>query len=116
MASAKLPNGTPRQPRRPATSDEARESQLISLAVDVAEEQMRNGNASAQVITHYLKLGSSRERLEQTKIRHELELTQAKIDHLQSMQRMEEMYEGAISAFKSYTGEEEYEPDEEEWQ
>lgn len=93
-------------PRRPATTPEAREQQLISSAVDLAEKQIREGTASAQVITHYLKLGSSRERLEQQKISLENELLVVKREAMESAQRVEELYGQALAAMRSYSGEE----------
>ena len=92
----------PRQ--RPALSPEAREDQLIALAVDRAEQQLIDGTASAQVITHYLKLGSSRERLEKEKTASEVELLQAKADSIKSAKRVEELYEEALNAMKHYGG------------
>lgn len=102
--------------RRPAKTPQGRENQLIALAVDVAEEQLRKGTASAQVITHYLKLGSSREKLEQYKIEQENELLKAKREALESQARVEELYAEALTAMRSYSGqtvpqEEEYEFD-----
>lgn len=96
----------PRETRRmrPALSPEARENQLVSLAVDLAEEQLRNGTASAQVITHYLKLGSSREKLEKEKLALENELTKAKTEAAGSAKHIEELYEQAIVAMKKYSG------------
>jgi hypothetical protein len=79
---------------------------MIALAVDAAEDQMRNGTASAQVITHYLKLGSSRERLEQARIAQENELLAAKVEALASQARVEELYMEALNAMKSYAGHE----------
>lgn len=93
-------------PRRPATTPEAREQQLISSAVDLAEKQIREGSASAQVITHYLKLGSSRERLEQEKIGLENELLVVKREAMESAKRVEEMYSEALSAMRAYAGQE----------
>lgn len=90
--------------RRPATTPEARESQLISLAEKVAEQQMREGTASAQVITHYLKLGSTREQLEQQRLAGEVRLQEAKIEAMASGQRLEEMYLKAIDALRGYQG------------
>jgi hypothetical protein len=87
-----------------AKTPQGRENQLISLADRLAEKQLREGTASAQVITHYLKLGSSREKLEQTRIKYENELTQKKIENMASANRLEELMETAISAFKSYGG------------
>ncbi len=92
------------QKMRPALTPEARENQLIALAVDCAEEQLRNGTASSQVITHYLKLGSSREQLEKEKIALENELTKAKTEAVASAKRAEELYEAAIIAMRKYGG------------
>lgn len=89
---------------RPALTPEARENQMIALAVDLAEQQLREGTASSQVITHYLKLGSTREKLEHELKLKELELMDAKKDQLKSMQRSEELMEEAIKAFKNYNG------------
>lgn len=90
--------------KRPALTPEARENQLIAYAVDLAEKQLREGTASSQVITHYLKLGSSKERLEREKLERENELLRAKAESLQSAQRSEEVYEKALQAMRSYSG------------
>lgn len=91
--------------RRPATTPEGRENELVSMATDLAEEQIRSGTASSQVITHFLKLGSTRERLEQARLEGEVELAKAKIDAIESQGRIEELYQGAMNAMRSYTGE-----------
>ena len=88
--------------RPPASSIEEREDQLIALAVDLAEKQLREGTASAQVITHYLKLGSTREKMEKEIMREQKKLLEAKTDAIQSSQRMEELYANAIAAMQSY--------------
>lgn len=93
-----------RTPRKPATTPEGRENQLVSAAVDLAEQQIREGTASSQVITHFLKLGSTRERLEQQRLEHENELTRVKIDAIESQKRVEELYMEALSAMRSYAG------------
>ncbi len=90
--------------RRTATTEEGREAQMISYAVDLAEKQMLDGTASAQVITHYLKLASSRERLEQERIRQENMLLAARAENMASMGRVEEMYSEAMAAFRGYAG------------
>ena len=56
---AKQTTKSPKETRkiRPALSPEARENQLIDLAVNLAEQQLLDGTASSQVITHFLKLG-----------------------------------------------------------
>ena len=89
---------------RPAMSPEARENQMIAYAVDLAEKQLREGTASSQVITHYLKLGSSKERLEREKLERENELLRAKAESLQSAQRSEEVYREALKAMRTYSG------------
>lgn len=96
--------GTNRRPRRPATTLEGRENQLISLASDLAERQLVEGTASAQVITHFLKLASTREQLEQERLQRENLLLSAKIDQLASAKRIEELYETALNAMRTYTG------------
>lgn len=95
----------PRRPIRPATTVEGRENQMISLAESLAERQMREGTASAQVITHYLKLGSTREQLEQARIQHEIMLLSGKVEQINSGQRMEELYKEALGAMREYKGE-----------
>lgn len=94
-----------RRPHRPATTEEGRENQLISLASDLAERQLIDGTASSQVITHFLKLGTSREKLEQERIQRENLLLSAKVDQIQSAKRIEELYETALSAMRQYAGE-----------
>ena len=89
---------------RPALTPEARENQMISLAVDLAERQLQEGTASSQVITHYLKLGSTRERLEREKLEEENKLLKARTEQIQSMKRVEELYEEAIKAMRNYGG------------
>lgn len=90
--------------RRPATTPEARENQLIALAVDLAEKQLMEGTASSQVITHYLKLGSTKERIEKEILEKQKDLIEAKTDALKSAKRMEELYSNAIAAFQVYRG------------
>lgn len=89
---------------RPALTPEARENQLISLAVDLAEKQLREGTASSQVITHYLKLGSTKEKLEKEILMKQKELIEAKTQSLQSVKRIEELYKNALDAMRSYSG------------
>lgn len=90
--------------RRPAETPEGRENQLISLAVDLAEKQLISGTASAQVITWFLKLASSREGLEQERLKNENLLLSAKVDAMASSKNVEKLYEAALSAMRQYTG------------
>lgn len=89
----------------PARTPEERENQMIALAVDLAEKQLAEGTASSQVITHFLKLGSSKEKLEKDILEKQKELITAKTENLQSVKRMEGLWEEAISALRDYRGE-----------
>lgn len=89
---------------RPALTPEARENQLISLAVDLAEQQLRDGTASSQVISHYLKLGSTKASLEKEKLERENELLRAKTESIESAKRVEELYMNALNAMRDYSG------------
>ena len=93
-----------RRKRRPAHSEDGREKQLVSLAIDLAEKQLIEGTASSQVITHYLKLGSSREKLEQERLQNENDLLKSKVEQLASAKKVEELYAAALDAMRAYTG------------
>lgn len=86
----------------PSMTPEVREKQMISLAVNEAERRIRNGTASSQIICNYLKLANKREDIEREKLELEKKLVEAKIEALQSSQRIEELYSNAITAMKSY--------------
>ena len=79
-------------------------NQLISLAVDCAEEQLINRTASSQVITHFLKLATAKTELELEKLRKENALLEAKTETLHNAQRSDEMYKEALNAFRTYSG------------
>ena len=100
----KVPGTSSEKKIRPALTPEARENQMISLAIDLAERQLLEGTASSQVITHFLKLGSSREKLEQETMKKNQELIDAKKLQLESEKRMEDLYAGAIAAMRTYSG------------
>lgn len=89
---------------RPAMTPEARENQMIALAMDAAERQLLDGSASSQVITHFLKLGTERERLEREKLEKENELLRAKTEAIESGEEMKSLYEEAIKAMRNYAG------------
>jgi predicted lipid-binding transport protein (Tim44 family) len=106
MPARRIP--TPRDesvPRRPpATTPDGRENQLIAMAYDLAERQLLDGTASAQVITQFLKAGSARDRLERTKIQGDIELTKAKIQQIANVEKITELYTQAISSMRNYAG------------
>lgn len=103
MARAKK-DESKRRARKPATSPEDHEQQISADAYDLAHEQIQQGTASSQVITHFLKMGSMRERLERERIRHENELLRVKRDNIEAQTRIEELYVEAIGAMRSYRG------------
>lgn len=93
-----------------AQSVEERENQLIAAAVDLAEKQLMEGTASPSVITHFLKLASTKQQLEIEKLKSETDFLKAKAEAVQSSQRSEQLYEAAIAAMRKYSGaEEDYE-------
>ena len=94
----------------PAITPEGREDQMIAYAINLAEEQLRNGTASSQVITHYLKLGSMRERMEKKKLQEEIKLLEAKTEAIKADREKNDLYAQVIEAIRTYTphGSEEY--------
>lgn len=93
------------QPKHaPALTPEGREAQMIALATECAERQMREGTASSQVIVHYLRLGTQKNKLELEKLRKETELLGAKTQAIQSSEKIEALYQAAMDAMKSYSG------------
>ena len=93
-----------RRKLRTATTDEGRESQLISLTLDLAERQLQDGTASSQVMTHFLKAGSARERIEKERLKREVELLEAKVETLISTKHAAEIFSEALDAMRTYTG------------
>lgn len=104
-----LPNDeqlTTNLPTHAATSMEARENELISLAYDAAEKRIREGTATSQEIVHFLKLGSSTDRLQKELMESEMKLKDARIQSLESADHLEKIYSDAIEAMKRYSGHE----------
>lgn len=102
MARRRSENGNGRRP--PARTSEGRELELASKAYDLAEEQIEAGTASSQVITHFLKMGSTRERLEQERMGHEIELMEVKKQQIEGQKHIEELFVDAINAMRTYQG------------
>lgn len=99
---------------RPALTSEARENQMINLAIELAEKQLMEGTASSQVITHYLKLGTTKEKIEKEILERQKELITAKTEALRDAKKTEEMYQQAIAAMQRYSGNGGDEEDDEE--
>ena len=91
--------------RAPALTPEDREDQLVALAIDLAEKKLMDGTASNQIIAHYLRVGSTKERLEKEKLQKENDLLRAKTESYKSAARVEELYDKAISSMRTYRGE-----------
>lgn len=89
---------------RPALSPKAREQQLAAYAYDLAEQQLRDGTASSQVITHFLKVGSEEQKRRVEKLEEENKLLRAKTESLEAAKHMDEMFDKAIAAMKRYSG------------
>ena len=104
MAKVKTSSDSKKNKMRPALTPEARENQMIFFATELSEQQLRDGTASSQVITHYLKLGSSKEKLERDILKEQKKLITARTEALESSKRIEELYENAITAMREYGG------------
>lgn len=91
---------------RKAITVEGREQKLINLSMNIAEERLRDGTASSQIITHFLKLGTVQHQLELEQTKKENLLLEAKIKALESSERTERLFSEAIDAMKSYKGSE----------
>lgn len=106
MAKATKISGASSSARRdrPALDPEARERQLIAKAERLAERQLDDGTASSQIVVHYLKLGTAKAELEKEKLRHDVELTKAKTEALESAKHIEELYTNALKAMSRYSG------------
>lgn len=103
-ASKGVSTGKKVEAGRKALSPEARENQLIARAIDLAEQQLIDGTASSQVITHFLKLGTTKAELEKEKLRIETKKAEAQIKSMQNADEMKEVYEKALKAMRNYQG------------
>lgn len=104
MSKENRASSTAGKKRAPATTPEGREKQLIALAVNLAEKQLLEGTASSQVISHYLKLGSTKENIEKEILYEQKKLITAKTQALQSSKNVEALYKNAIKAMRNYSG------------
>lgn len=114
ITNEKDPNDNKRKRKAHSSTIEGRENEMIELAMSLAEEQLRNGTASSQLITEFVKRGSTKARLEKEILKEQKDLMKAKTEALQSAKNIEALYAGAIKAMQKYSGhqdeeEEEYE-------
>ena len=103
-AKQKRSSSSPQHKIRPALTPEARENQLISLAIDLVEQRLIDGTASSQETTHFLKLASGKARIEKEILEKKKDLISAKTENLQSAKRIEELYTNALNAMRNYSG------------
>ena len=113
MARTKAASSNPLPKLRPALTPEGRESQMAALAMDLVEQRLRDGTASSQETTHFLKLVSSRAKLEQERLRLENDLVAAKTKALANAEEIKVLYEEALKAMRRYGGQ--GDPDEYEY-
>lgn len=111
---ATTPKDGARRRRPPAKTPEARENQLIALAMDLAEEKMLDGTASNTLIVHYLKLGSTKDRIEKELMEKRMKKLDAETEAIESSKRVEEMYTKALDAMRMYSGQRPYNEDSED--
>lgn len=104
MATRSKPEENSYRKRPPATTPEARENQIAALAYDLAEKQIREGTASSQVLTHFLKISSTKEKLEKEILEKQKSLITAKTEAIESAKVIQELYKDAMAAFSSYSG------------
>jgi len=113
LSTTERPKQNSPRKRPPATTPEGRENQLISLAMDLVEKRLLAGTASSQETTHFLKLGSTKERLEKDILEKQKDLITAKTESIQSAKRVEELYVNALNAMRRYSGDRRGDEDEE---
>lgn len=104
MAKVKAKNSEPLPKMRPALTPEARENQMISLAMDLVEQRLRDGTASSQETTHFLKASSAKARLELKRLELENELIEARTKALANAEEVKVLYEEALKAMRNYSG------------
>lgn len=90
--------------RAPARTPEQRNNQLIAMSFDAAEEMIRSGKATSQLLTHFLKQGTARDELEKTKLELEGQLLRARTDSLEAGEDIRALYEKAIEVMTEYKG------------
>lgn len=101
---ASVGEANPPQRLRPSLTEEGRENQLIALAIDQAEKQLLEGTASSQVLVHFLRLATTKEKLEKETMELQKELLAAKTEAIRASKASEEMYAKAIAAMRKYSG------------
>lgn len=86
----------------PPLSDKDHEAKLISLTLQMAEQQLIDGTASSQVMTHFLRLGSIRSKVELEKLRLENNLLTEKIQSEKMGQQLKEMFQDVMESLRDY--------------
>lgn len=89
----------------PAITPEARVQQVAAAAMDLAEQKIRDGTASSQLITTILKMSSPKERLEKEQLERQIVLLEARTKAIENMETNQELYKSALEAMSMYKGE-----------
>ena len=105
MAKVKAASSSGTSPKmRPALTPEARENQMISLAMDLVQQRLIDGTASSQETTHFLKLASSKATLEKERLEEENKLLRAKTKAMENMEDAKVIYSDVLNAIRKYSG------------
>ena len=104
MARSTKASGDPAPRRRPATTIVSRENQMVALAFDLVEKRMREGTATSQETTHFLKIGATNSQLEREKLKAEVAVLNSRVEQMASMARNDELFAAAIAAMRDYGG------------
>lgn len=94
----------PQRKQPPARTLEAREHQMTSLAMDLAERRILDGTASAQEVVHFLRLGTVQHQMERQKLKTDIELTLAKVEQIQTGDERAQIAQAALEAMRRYKG------------
>ena len=115
------PVETPTESREPPSlTVEGRFDQLVNLAVDLAEERLRDKSASNQLISEIIRYGSQKEKLTREKIQMETQMLAAKADALRAQETSAQLLQDAMRAMTEYSPsrdefEEDYDDEDEDY-
>lgn len=90
----------------PGISPADHEEKMIGLAMNLVEQRLRDGTATSQETTFWLRLAAQREQdaINREMMEKQMALMEAKIQSLQASDRMEQLITDAMEAFKRYSG------------
>lgn len=93
------------RPRKSAArTPEAREQEMIALAMDLAEQKLRDGSAPAPLVMLFAKAGLDRERLEREGLEINNRLGHTKASQIEQMTQSNEKLDRVFKALRTYQG------------